>query len=384
MAVQLIHLLWIGILTFVALLIIIFFWTRAQKEKSKIAPVLYVDALKALLAGDDSIAFEKLKAVVTEDSSNIDAYIKIGDILRRRQQPAKALQVHQDLLLRQSLAPATRTEVLKSIALDLMSAENFAKANKVLKEIADHDGKSDWVYHQLLFVCERQKDWESAFEVAERLLKIRKEKDRANLAKYKILQGQKLVEQSEYHKARIAFKEALDFDPQAVAAHLYIGDAYLAERRLEDAVAFWRKVIEVEPKAGFLVFEKLQRALFELGQYNDITSIYQETLKNDPKNVPALYGLGEIFEKKGMIPQAIDQYTAILDIDTRFMPARLNLIRLFRDQKRLDLALDVVESLLEHLSTPSQIYTCKQCRATVSRPIWICPVCRAWNSFDLW
>lgn len=384
MFMQLTHLFWIGILTFVVLLIIIFFWTRAQKEKTQIAPALYVEALQALVGGDEPLAFQKLKQVVAEDSSNLDAYLKIGDTLRRRNKPAQALQVHQDLLLRPDLDAATRTAVLKSIAQDYLAGENYSRAEKILHDLAQADGHNPWVYRQLLSVCEAQKDWEGAFAAAERLMKLGGEKNLKVLAKYKMLLGQKLVAAGDYHKARIAFKEALDYDLQAVPAYLAIGDAYAEERRTDDAVAFWRKVLEVEPKAGYLVFGKLEKAYFELGQFNEVTEIYQQVLKRDPKNVPARYGLGQIFEKKGMIQPAIEYFTSLLDLDPSFMPARLNLIRIFRSQKRYDLALDVVESFLEHLVQPSRSYACEACGAEVSEPTWVCPKCRAWNSFPLW
>ena len=75
-------------------------WTRTQKRRVSQAPRFYTEALRALVEGDDQTAFERLKAVVTEDSSNLDAYLKLGDLLRRRGRIDKAIKVHEDLTLR--------------------------------------------------------------------------------------------------------------------------------------------------------------------------------------------------------------------------------------------------------------------------------------------
>ena len=60
-----------------------FGWTRTLKKRTGQAPRLYMEALRALVEGDDHTAFERLKATVNEDSHNLDAYIKLGDLLRR-------------------------------------------------------------------------------------------------------------------------------------------------------------------------------------------------------------------------------------------------------------------------------------------------------------
>ncbi|MCK4385680.1 MAG: hypothetical protein KAW52_05390, partial [candidate division Zixibacteria bacterium] len=51
-----------------------FFWSKAKRGRRKISPQLYIDALKALLAGEEKVAFQKFKEVARGDPENVDAY----------------------------------------------------------------------------------------------------------------------------------------------------------------------------------------------------------------------------------------------------------------------------------------------------------------------
>src|SRR3990172_614675 len=78
-------------------------WTQTHKRRASQAPRMYLEALRAIVDGDDHTAFERLKAVVTEDSNYLDAYLKLGDLLRRRGRHDRAIRVHEDLTLRLGL-----------------------------------------------------------------------------------------------------------------------------------------------------------------------------------------------------------------------------------------------------------------------------------------
>ena len=70
-----------------ALIIIYFLYDKRKKVKQGKDPQKYIEGLIALLEGKDEVAFNRFRDVVSEDSSNIDAYIRIGNILRPREMP---------------------------------------------------------------------------------------------------------------------------------------------------------------------------------------------------------------------------------------------------------------------------------------------------------
>jgi lipopolysaccharide biosynthesis regulator YciM len=125
------------------------------------------------------------------------------------------------------------------------------------------------VAEKLLGAYEKTDQWEKALEVQNRVSKIKSLRNSSRAALYKVMQGRSLANQGEHHKARLAYKEALNLDDKCVPAYLYLGDAYMADDREDDAVEYWNKLLEQVPEAGFLVYPRLEKVLYDLGSWED-------------------------------------------------------------------------------------------------------------------
>ncbi|RKX28465.1 MAG: hypothetical protein DRP47_04305, partial [Candidatus Zixiibacteriota bacterium] len=203
---------------------------------------LYVEALKDLLDDEQIQAFTKLRQVVADDTANIDAYLRLGKILRENGKPDRALQVHKDLTLRGHLSNDDKKAILRQLAEDYFALSDYDTAEAALKEMTSLAPKDRWAHEKLLRIQETTHRWEEAYKTAADILKIEASKSKKKLAIYKYRLGDELYKKREYHKARLLFKEAIGFDPVYVPAYLAIGDTYGDEERYEDAVNFWKKL----------------------------------------------------------------------------------------------------------------------------------------------
>jgi lipopolysaccharide biosynthesis regulator YciM len=203
------------------------------------------------------------------------------------------------------------------------------------------------------------------------------------LALYKVLWGKARAERGELHKARVAYKEALNYDESCVPAYIYLGEAYYRDERLKDAVEYWKKLLEMVPDAGYLVFDKLEKILFEMGEYGDIPEIYENILSRNPKNIFALFSLARIHEKKGMVESAMERYKEILDIDPAFLSARLSIAKLYQQEGRKEESVDLLDSLIESFPPAETEFICQRCGHKSLEPLWRCPSCKTWNSFNI-
>ncbi len=120
-----------------------YLYERFFTHRSRTSSDIYMEALKNLLDGHQEKAFSKLREVVAEDSSNIDAYIRLGIILRENNKPAQALQVHKDLTLRGSLASDLKVEILKQLYLDYIDLKEYDTAEAALRELVEIKPKTD-------------------------------------------------------------------------------------------------------------------------------------------------------------------------------------------------------------------------------------------------
>lgn len=360
-----------------------FLWTRVKGSRRKVSPEPYIDALRALLAGRDQVAFRMLREVARVDPDNVDAYLKLGDLFRKGKRYDKALQIHRELTLRPSLSREQKNEILRSLADDYSESGNHQKAVSVLEELYRASEKDKPAAFRLLSEYEEMGRWEEAFELRRKIPTSDADQNRRILALYKVLWGRARADKGEFHKARVAYKEALNYDETCVPAYVYLGEAYYKDQRLPDAAEYWKKLLQAVPDAGYLVYDKLERTLFELGEYSDIAEVYEDILNRNPGNTFALCSLAQIDEKKGMIQSAIDRYQQIIDLDPSFLSARLSLAKLYLQQDRREESADLLDKLTENLPPAQEEFICGKCGYKSFEPAWRCPSCKSWNSFNI-
>lgn len=265
----------------------------------------YLEALRHLVSGEEDTAYDCLVETVRSDISNIDAYIILGDILRRRGDVERALKVHRDVTIRSDLTRAVLNLMLKSLALDYAALQRWKSAERTLIEL-DRISRDDiWPRLQLLKVYEAQRNWSAAFQLG-RQLAGEPEVSGSRLARYRIEQAGILVAQMSYHKARIILKEALKYDPACTEAYLAIGDTYDEEERTEDAVEWWEKMVDEVPERAIEAFPRLENSLYKLGAFSHMADIYTRHLSANPDSAEAALALSHLYERKGEVGEAIE------------------------------------------------------------------------------
>jgi lipopolysaccharide biosynthesis regulator YciM len=321
-------------------------YDRYVRKSSRSDNSNYIQALCDLLDGKPESAFAELRQVGAEDADNLDAYLRLGQILREHKQPQRAIQVHKDLTLRSNLSRSEKTAILRQLTLDYLDLEDYETAASALEELIELDSHSRWALVQRLKLQEQVQQWDEAFQTASQLLKLEGSKSKSPLARYKYMIGDQLYKKREYHKARIAFKEALGLDPACIDAYLAIGDSYYDEKRFEDAVIFWNKLISAVPDKGHLVIERLKRTLFDLGRFGDIMEICQRILQSSPKNVEARLALARFYESKGELDSAVELLEQVVDDYPDNSLAVLELVNRYiekKDQRKVTDLLRTVE-----------------------------------------
>jgi len=373
----------IFLLAVIALILILFFYDRYKKDKKAKDPTLYIDGLKAMLDGYEEAAFSKFRQVVAEESDNIDAYIRLGNILRKYGKPDKALQVHKDLTLRHGLSPNEKKLILKSLALDFFDLKEAESARVTLEELLTIDNHNRWALNKLLDTHCLSNNWKAAYETREKLIKMDGKKSKTGLAIYKFLEGTEHFEKKDYHKARVIFKEAIGMDSACTPAYVYIGDSYLAENRLEDAVNIWRKMIQAVPDESQYVLGRLKKVLFDLGKFGEISNVCSEILAASPKNLSAHLTLAEYYYKKGEYNSTTEHLTQALEEHPESYMPTLELMRLYLandDKRKLG---SLIDNLQEKLETVENTYLCSRCGFRSETKKWLCPSCKAVDSFKL-
>ena len=322
----------IFVLLFVVTVGLYALYSKYVDKKSSNESGVYVKALQDLLDGRIESAFSNLRQAVSEDSDNIDAYLRLGQILREHGKPERALQVHKDLTLRDGLTAGQKATVLKELFLDYSSLKDTDMAEAALKELLSYDSGNRWGHIKLLALQKEESKWEEAYDSAVKILKLESDKSKKPLAVFKYNIGMDLTKKRDYHKARVLFKEALGLDPKYSDAFIAIGDSYAQEERYEDAVNFWEKLIEAVPSDGGRVIDRLKRSLFDLGRFGDIESVCEKILEQVPADRKAKLTLAEIHKKKGELDIAERLLFDLVEESPKDVSIVMQLVRLYLEK----------------------------------------------------
>lgn len=315
------------------------------------AAAYYAEGLNLLLAGEREQALEKLKKTVSVDSENVDAYVKIGDILRSFGDTKRAINVHKYLTVRKGLTSKQHSTILRSLACDYFEAAMYEQALKVLQKVLDIDRNALWARQMRLKIHEATADWPKAFQAYKALKSQSGGINKRKLALFKVREGLRVSQEGGDEKeAQACFKEAIRIDPEGPAGYIAMADSYVGQERKDDALKVLRKFIERAPADSYLVFGRLKDLLYEGGVYGEIENIYHEIKKSQPDNLTVRMALAENFEKKGELERAVNECLAVLEKDPENKHARTYLVKLYHkfgnNAAALEMALGLIDEFL--------------------------------------
>jgi lipopolysaccharide assembly protein B len=355
--------------------------TRRSTERrlASIPQDAYALGLSALIGGDRREALRRLKEAVQGDSTNLDAYIRLGDLLRESGDIQKALAIHRDLTVRAELADMDRARILESLTRDYFAAGRYEEAGQSAERLLRLHRTNRFAYRAVQQVAEALKDWPRAIRIVEERTRLEGEGGKPLLARYHGFVGAQEFAAGNVKEARRQMEEALKLDSRCLLAYLSLGDMDQAEGHTERAIERWRSLARIAPEHASLVFDRLERAYFELGRFEEVVAFYRELLEGAPResSAPALLALAEIYRRKGDLDQAESFVQDALERSPEQPRAYRHLAKIALDRHDLKGALTHVDRVLQALPVDAQEGQCRHCGNALKEPSWRCPHCHA-------
>ena len=363
--------------------VVVFLYLQRRERRKSTIQSPYTEALHALLIGDQPRALQKFRQTVQGDTSNIDAYIRLGDLHVEMSEHARALKIHRMLTLRVDLTKAQRIEVYRALARDYTEMKDFPRALESLDQIIQLSKQDVEALKAKQALLEKQKNWAVAFETAKKLQSVDGAISYRRLAILKVQEALALAEKGKEREGRLRLREAVKLDGTCPAPFLYWGNSYIREGRIEDAVNTWKKLLDRDPAHSYLVFERLADNLFELGRFGDIEQLYREVLRNHPQNVHAYVALSKFLDKRGDQAESIAVLEDGLDKNPESLWLRRRLIRIYGELGNLDRLRTLSRDTLSRVMKEAYEFTCTECGFVTREALWHCPKCGALDSFGV-
>ncbi len=337
-------------------------------RQRKVTLPSYVEGLQLLLDGKVEDAKIKLKIAVEEDTNNIDAYIRLGQIFLVQNDPNRALRIHESLALRRNLKPQDELKIYRALVDDYLTLGRHVKAIPLLEEIVRQD-RSDYRSHErLLNLYIDNGDWDKAEKLLRNLPRTDSERTARLYARFGFCRGK------ENPKAGTNYlHEALKLSPKSIPAHIYLGDLLLAQGDINSAINIWNKLLDFAPEKNHLVRERLERAYYESGRYEEIIALYRKLLHRVPHDTDLALNVAKIYAKKEEIENAID----ILENYSRKGETQI-LAALAAFHLRKGNAEQTQKYLEQIINASSDINSCTQCGRILKDHEIYCAHCQSW------
>tara|TARA_B100000029_G_scaffold256075_1_gene252837 strand:- start:811 stop:2028 length:1218 start_codon:yes stop_codon:yes gene_type:complete len=353
------------IVLFIAVILASLYYFKKPNTESSIKD-LYAEGLDMLVMGKRKIAYKNFKKIVDHDSSNIKAYLHLGQVLREGGNPKKALDIHQNLLLRKNMNNYEKVQLYKNLAQDYYKLDNLEKSIEYCKLITNIENFNDWANKELINLFKQKNDWKNATNYLKIYLKTHNQNDDDKIALYKIQEGRILDLNKDFELSRKLFEESLDLNNNLFICYFFIGNSYAsesnevyndaitieenldgslekneqsqklkldAENLLTKSIPMWSHFIENMPEYSWMILPTLKDALQALNRYDDIEDILIRA--NDKKNnVDLLSHLADFYANKGDINKALNTINKALDNNNNSLIAQLKRLKIISLQNK--------------------------------------------------
>ena len=387
------------IIILIVIVVAYFIVTYKPKSQENLKD-LYTEGLDLMVDGYRQGAYENFKKIITKDTDNVKAYLKLGQVIREGGNPENALRIHSSLNYRKRLTYYEKIELHKNLALDYYKLDKINNAITQCENILKINKKNDWALSKLILFHQANRNWRSSKKYLELKLKYSGKSDNHSLALYKIQEGRILLSGNDFEGARECFNESVSICDSVPIAYYFIADSYSKEsdsvykkaekiQRLDadkqkeyddrlfkakellgQAISMWVNYAKLKPESSWMVIHLLKDALFALDRYSEIEIILKEILDKDSDNIDVIAALADYYDHRGDSDSALEIIDSGLQKDDSSLLVRLIKLKLLSvdgDNNNLKKGLD---DLIKNLVKDSDYQVYKN-TSTDEDAIWL-------------
>ena len=327
------------IIPIILVIIYLVYYNKLTPHKTNNIREVYAEGLDLLVSGKRVSAYKNFKNIIEQDSNNINAYLRLGQILREGGNSVKALKIHKNLLHRKNLSSYELIELHKNLALNYFELNNFSKSIEEAKKILTIENDNEWAISHLIRLYRKDNNWKEATEYLKLFFNKSGKSDKRKLALYKIQHARIETNNQNFQDARDILDRSLNIDEELGLVYFFIGKTYSEESNIEydkaialeknglnsisdqdqynnyvdnakkllsKSIPMWIHFLEINPNQSWLVLPVLKDALFAIDRYSEIEEIFLKLINKFPENIEILASLADYYSNKGDIEKAIE------------------------------------------------------------------------------
>ena len=357
-------------------------WRWVKRRETGEGGDPFVDGLEAMVRRDWREAARCFKRAAEADSDNIRAYEQLGRVHRELGDLQRAMKIHSDLTVREGLSGTDRSRIHLELAKDLRKIGRLREAQDAAEKAVQADRRNVAALVVRLELFESQAQWEEALSTLKVIESVSGREQNQRRSQILVEQARCKMDEGQGRPGRILVKDALKLNPTYAAAYILMGDSYLSEDRVEEALQYWEKLPFECPERADLVFDRLERVYFESGRFDEMEKFYARVISARPERPDAYLALAGFYERKGEFQDAI----RVLESGLEKVPGSLSLARLLirllaracQTQQLVDFSVQMADRLMKK----ARVWRCRSCGHEGDDFHFRCPSCHSWESLE--
>ncbi|MDO5532792.1 lipopolysaccharide assembly protein LapB [Sutterella sp.] len=355
-------------------------WDQRQRGGAAKVPEVCSRGLALLLDGAPDKAIDAFIEVVRVDPELTELERVLGNLMRSRGEFERAVRLHRHLYNRADLSDEERALALKELARDFLCAGFFDRAEAAYRKLSNVPSEHLHALRELLKIYVTEHEWAAATETA-RLLETQAGENHANeIAHFYCERIDIALRMKKVEEARLLVEPLLRYRDATPRVPMTIAKVAVAEGAGEEAVRWWKDVIEKTPDYAPLVLGHLADAMAAAGnQAGAVDLLLELTEKVGTADVLEV-ALSRIAGWKG-VPAAEKLAREMLEKHPS-LSAYMAMMQMRLKGNPEDEMTKLVAGLLERNARKWSRHQCKRCGFLASSFSWHCLGCGAWDSFS--
>ncbi|AZI87514.1 lipopolysaccharide assembly protein LapB [Kosakonia sp. CCTCC M2018092] len=357
---------------------------NAQQTKQDEANRLsreYVAGVNLLLSNQQDKAVDLFLDMLKEDTGTVEAHLTLGNLFRSRGEVDRAIRIHQTLMESASLSYDQRLLAVQQLGRDYMAAGMYDRAEDMFNQLVDETDFRVSALQQLLQIYQATSEWQKAIDVAERLVKLGKDKQRGEIAHFYCELALQQMGNEDMDRAMALLKKGAAADRDSARVSIMMGRVFMASGDYAKAVESLLKVIDQDKDLVSETLEMLQTCYLQLGKTDEWADFLQRCVEENTGAAAELM-LAEIVERREGVDAAQGYVTRQLQrhptmrVFHKLMDYHLN----EAEEGRAKESLMVLREMVGEQVRSKPRYRCHKCGFTAYTMYWHCPSCRAWST----
>lgn len=187
----------------------------------------YVAGVNFLLSNQQDKAVDLFLDMLKEDTGTVEAHLTLGNLFRSRGEVDRAIRIHQTLMESASLTYEQRLLAVQQLGRDYMAAGLYDRAEDMFNQLTDETEFRVGALQQLLQIYQLTSDWQKAIEVAERLVKLGKDKQRIEIAHFYCELALQQMGNDDMDRAMALLKKGAAADKNSARVSIMMGRVYM-------------------------------------------------------------------------------------------------------------------------------------------------------------